>query len=379
MRILHINASYKPAYIYGGPTMSVSMLCEQLVKAGVSANVFTTTANGVNELQVQTEKSVNIDGVEVTYFKRLTKDHTHFSPTLLAKLWKEAKKYDVIHIHAWWNLVSVLSCFIAVMRKVPVVVSARGTLSSYSFSNKNTGIKSLIHTLFGKSLLNRSHLHVTSKREKQAILKVIQPKGISNIPNLVKLQASHTSAEKETGPVLKLLFLSRIENKKGLDILLNALPLVSVPYYLTIAGTGDEAYINDLKKLATDNSITEKINWVGFSDENKFDLLRTHDLFVLPSHDENFGNVVIESLSMGTAVLISKNVGLEDYVSKNNLGWLCETSPASVADAINTIGTQCEEDLKRISREAPTVIYHDFDGNNLIKDYIAMYKEVINR
>jgi len=377
LNILHINASYKPAFIYGGPTMSVSMLCEQLARAGNTVSVFTTTANGENELTVTTGKPINVDGVNVTYFKRVTKDHTHFSPSLLTKLWKEAKNYDLVHIHAWWNLVSVLSTGIALARGVQVVVSARGTLSPYSFSNKNASIKSLIHRLFGKPFLKKCHLHVTSEREKHAILKLVQPKSISILPNLVKLPAYTLSAEKEPEPLLKLIFLSRIEEKKGLDILLNALLLVTVPYYLTIAGNGDEGYINYLKEIAADNHVTDKINWVAFHDENKFDLLHEHDLFILPSHDENFGNVVIESLSVGTAVLISQNVGLADYVIKNNLGWVCDTSAESVGMSINTIGGNHKTDLSRIRKQAPPIIYNDFDPDNLVQKYIAMYNELI--
>ena len=377
MNTLHINASYKPAFIYGGPTMSVSMLCEQLARAGNSVSVFTTTANGESELSVATGNPINVDRVNVTYFKRITKDHTHFSPSLLTKLWKEVKNYDLVHIHAWWNLVSVLSTGIALARRVPVVVSARGTLSPYSFSNKNAGIKSIIHTLLGKPLLKKCHLHVTSEREKQAMVKLIQPKSISVLPNLVKLPAYSLSVEKEPEPLLKLIFLSRIEEKKGLDILLNALLLVNISYSLTIAGNGDEGYINYLKEIAANNHIADKINWVAFRDEDKFDLMREHDLFVLPSHDENFGNVVIESLSVGTAVLISQNVGLADYILKNNMGWICETNAESVGMSINTIGGNHKTDLSRIRKQAPQIIYKDFDPDNLVQAYITMYNDLI--
>ena len=135
--------------------MSVSMLCEQLVKKNIEVMVFTTTANGTDELPVALNNPVDVDGVRVTYFKRLTKDHTHFSPALLSKLWRNVKNYDVVHIHAWWNMVSVLSCFISLMRGVPVIVSPRGTLSPYSFSNKNRFVKNLIHHFLGKPLLNK--------------------------------------------------------------------------------------------------------------------------------------------------------------------------------------------------------------------------------
>lgn len=377
MRILQINASYKPAIIYGGPTMSVSMLSEQLVKAGVDCSVFTTTANGPNELQVAIAKPLNVDGVTVTYFNRITKDHTHFSPSLLLTLWRQVKQYNILHIHAWWNTVSVLSCLIAVMRGVPVIVSPRGTLSTYSFYNKNRWIKSIIHQLLSKPLLNRCYIHVTSKREQEAMGNLVQPKSITIIPNFVKLPAEPVSSSSASADTLRLLFFSRIEEKKGLDIILNALKEVTIPYTLTIAGNGDEAYIDHLKQIAINNNIDSKIHWAGFFNDDKFELLANHDLFILPSHDENFANAVIESLSTGTAVLISDKVGLFDYVQQNQLGWICETNATSISTLINKIGIDRRDELLRIRKNAPAIIYNDFDPPKLIEKYLQLYQQAL--
>lgn len=377
MKVLQVCAAYKPAFIYGGPTMSVSMLSEELAKAGVAVTVFTTTANGTAELPVVPGEMTRVDGVSVIYFKRITKDHSHFSPAFIRALWKQATDFDLVHIHAWWNLVSLFSCMIALMRNVPVLLSPRGTLSPYSFSNRRVGIKWLVHNLPGRRLLTRCHAHATSARESAAIVRLFRPKSIHTIPNFVKLPGGEMPATVNSGTGLKLLFFSRIEEKKGLDILLNALIHVTVPYHLTIAGTGDEKYIDRLKNLILTNNIGQNVTWAGFRKENKFEFIREHNLFVLPSYDENFGNAVIESLSVGTPVLISSDVGLADYVKENNLGWICDTSAASVASSINAIGGEFRHDLDRIRREAPGIIYKDFDNETLVKKYIAMYEVLI--
>ena len=376
MKILQVNASYKPAYIYGGPTMSVSMLCEQLAKAGHQIMVFTTTANGAAELPVLTNKPVNVGGVSVRYFKRITKDHSHFSPQLLKALWKDVINHDVVHIHAWWNLVSVLSCAIALARKVPVVLSPRGTLSAYSLSNKSVGKKEIMQSFGGRKLLQKCYIHVTSGAEEKAIEEILKPKSVTCIPNFIKLAAEIPIAKRETQSYLKLLFFSRIEEKKGLDILLKALPLLTVPYHLTIAGDGDKTYIESLKQLV-DGTTANKISWIGFQDENKFDIFYQHDLMILPSHNENFGNVVIESLSVGTAVLISEGVGLADYIHENNLGWVCRADINEISNFINRIPEKLTE-LESIRQFAPGKILHDFNENNLVKEYIDMYTKIIN-
>jgi len=375
LKILQLSASYKPAYIYGGPTMSVSMLAEQLVIAGEKVTVYTTNANGLSELPVEIATPILVDGVTVTYFKRITKDHTHLSPSLLTHLWRTARDYDVIHIHAWWNLVSVLGCLVALMRKVPVIISPRGTLSNYSFHNKNNSIKSIMHSWLGKPLLKKCCIHTTSNNEHDVMKAMLPDNTVFNIPNFIDLTKNKFSGYQPTGH-LRIIFFSRIEEKKGLDILLDALKSVTIPYKLTIAGDGNSEYVNQLKKLALDNGVAAQIDWIGFQTDNKYQLLYEHDVMILPSYDENFGNVVIESLSVGTPVLISRAVGLADYVSQNHLGWLCETNSASVSAAINNLVSQKAE-INRIKEYAPGKISADFNYANLAKKYIDMYTQVV--
>lgn len=431
MKILHITASYKPAYIYGGPIASVSKLCESISLlsfdsaqdditegAKLELQVLTTTANGKAELGVKVGKPLLVDGVVVNYFKRWTKDHSHFSPGLLWGLRKEIIKSKktkaerlkqnaekkgeispleepprladtlpkegnevIIHIHAWWNLVSVLSCLVAKWYKVPVVLSPRGMLTSYTQGNRNSFSKKILHKIIGKSLLKYVHVHATSEQEKLEVLKLVQAKSISVIPNLVSIPKAQSTKlkAKRTDHVstFKLLFLSRIEEKKGVDLLLEALSTVNFDYHLTIAGTGEENYIKSLKLKAESLKLGECIKWIGqVSNDEKFSMMADHDLLVLPSYNENFANVVIESLSVGTPVLVSKNVGLADYVKANELGWVCSLEPKDIAEKINLA---YNETLKRetIKRNAPILIKNDFDDEVLVERYLELYRDVL--
>jgi len=264
---------------------------------------------------------------------------------------------------------------VALMRKVPVIISPRGTLSNYSFHNKNNNIKSIMHSWLGKPLLKKCCIHTTSNNEHDVMKAMLPDNTIFNIPNFIDLTKDKFSGYQPTGH-LRIIFFSRIEEKKGLDILLDALKSVTIPYKLTIAGDGNSEYVNQLKKLALDNGVATQIDWIGFQTDNKYHLLYEHDVMILPSYDENFGNVVIESLSVGTPVLISRAVGLADYVSQNHLGWLCETNSASVSAAINNLVSQKTE-INRIKEYAPGKISADFNYANLAKKYIDMYTQVV--
>ncbi|MET4083603.1 glycosyltransferase involved in cell wall biosynthesis [Pedobacter sp. UYP30] len=419
MKIIHITASYKPAYIYGGPIMSVAKLCEAIAeqvankeqgiknKEGKETKtneiqVFTTTANGKKELNVPRREPQMVDGVRVTYFKRITKDHTHFSASLLLHLRKVLRQAQhdntkiIVHIHAWWNLVSIFSCFIAKWFKAPVVLSPRGMLTHYTQQNRHSLAKKIIHQTIGKNLLSYCHIHVTSELERVDIQSIIIPKSITVIPNLVELsQGGHppssdvrasfyrnaeTTDEKrktnEEKQVFKLIFLSRIEQKKGLDFLFEGLNALEFNWQLTIAGSGEEDYVESLKAKVKNLKLNSKIIWVGqIKNEDKFSLLAHHDLMILTSYNENFANVVIESLSVGTPVLISNKVGLADYVEQKDFGWI---APLNIDEIKNEI-LKAHQDVKKrnfIRENAPKTIVIDF-SDDLVNRYIKLYQTLI--
>jgi glycosyltransferase involved in cell wall biosynthesis len=421
MKILHITASYKPAYIYGGPVMSVAKLCEEVLKTEVrskksagsspmsqaSVTVYTTLANGKEELPYQNGVVKTVDGVSVHYFKRITKDHSHLSPALLWQLWKTTKKFDIIHIHAWWNLVTMPACLIAVFRGCKVVLTPRGTLSNYSFENHNNKIKALFHQWIGKPLLNKTYFHCTSLKEVIDTQKLLKQKAIFNIPNFVELpfeyrvesnkyqearserqeagsekqvesQTWKTESTKQHDGLLKLVFLSRIEEKKGLELLLDCLAKLDLKWSLSIVGDGELNYVKSLKFKVESLKLENNVKWFGsVYGEEKFNIMANHDFLVLPSFDENFANVVIESLFVGTPVLVTKNVGLSDYVKENNLGYVCERTAASIINML--IDSKKAKDSKLFNRDILNeIILRDFEVEALSRKYLNMYQSVID-
>lgn len=383
MKVIQITAAYKPAYIYGGPTMSVSQLCEALNETKqVDIEVLTTTANGTTELSLTPNSTTIVDGVKVTYHKRLTKDHTHFSPALLfnliklIKLEKEQNEVVIVHINAWWNLVSILSCWVAKWYKIPVVLSPRGMLTIYTQQHNHGFLKSTLHVLLGKRLLQYCHIHATSKKEQQDILAITKPKSITVIPNLVQLPTAQIQKKAIDSANFNLIFLSRIEEKKGLDILFDALAKLTFQWKLTIAGTGANDYIVKLKEKADSLKISKHITWVGhINNEEKFNLLAQHQLLVLTSHNENFANVVIESLYMGTPVLISNEVGLANYVNVKDLGWTTTLSVDEIAAQLSDSYYNFNK-RKQIEANATSNISADFNPTTLANLYLKLYQQI---
>lgn len=376
MKILHIVPSYKPAYIYGGPIESVSKLCEGLAAAGHEVDVFTTTANGKTELDIEAGVPVDVDGVKVTYFKRITKDHTHISPDLWKHLYARVKDYDIVNIQSWWSILVIVAACICHFKKVKVVLSPRGMLSPYIFNSGASGAKSMIHSTIGKWALSKCWLHATAEAEYEECQHVISNWKGFIAPNNVTLP--DYPVLKRENEVFTMIFMSRVHPKKGIEILLNAVSRLPFPFLLKIAGSGEEEYLHGLKDKAAALGIEKSIEWMGWVDrKDKFKALMEADLFTLVSLNENFANVVIESLHMGTPVLISGEVALSAFVRQKDLGWITSLNADEVAESIINARAD-QEKLKRIQENGRHVIAESFAEKVLIGQYVQQYQKIIN-
>jgi glycosyltransferase involved in cell wall biosynthesis len=380
LKLLHIIPTYKPAFIYGGPIFSVSLLCENLAKAGHEVLMLTTTANGPNELDVPTGTVQNVDGVPTIYYRRYTKDHTHLAPALIWHVFKKCKNYDAVHIHSWWNIPVILCVLCCWLRGVKPVLSPRGMLSGFTFEKNNSSAKGLFHRSLGKFLLQKTRLHLTSEAERQEAAHIGTDSFV--LPNFIQTVVTGDGSRPpalKSGSPFTIIFLSRIHPKKNLEGLMGALGMAQFDFTLKIAGMGEAEYIAKLKTLATEKGISEKVEWVGeLFDEDKFDFYKNADLFVLPSFNENFANVVIEVLSTGTPVMVSDEVGLAAYVVDNGLGWTCSTEPSAIAGQLGEI-VQQKEKLAAIRQQAPAIIKRDFSPQNLTGQYVGEYQKLLQR
>ena len=249
-------------------------------------------------------------------------------------------------------------------------------LSEYVMTSRNAFKKRLIHLFIGKYLLRNSKLVSTSNLEKCECESIIPGADVANIFNIIRLP--QLLYERTKNDVFKIGFISRIHDKKGLDLLIKALCKVSFPYRLFVAGEGEKEYLDFLKDLAIDCGNSEQIEWVGWKNgEEKFEFLSQLDLFALTSRNENFALVVAEALSVGTPVLVSGAVGLHDYITENDLGWVCSLEEENIVETLESI-YNAKEKIKTINRRSPKIIRVDFEGSQIANRYTELYRSIIS-
>ncbi|BDM80324.1 glycosyltransferase [Acaryochloris marina] len=125
-----------------------------------------------------------------------------------------------------------------------------------------------------------------------------------------------------------ILFLSRIHPKKGCDLLIKAfsnITEVDPDLHLVMAGPDQVGWQSSLQTLAQHLGIDKRITWTGMlQDDLKWGAFRTAEVFILPSHQENFGIAVAEALACNLPVLISNKVNIWREIVADGAGLIAD-------------------------------------------------------
>ena len=348
MRILHVIPSLDQRD--GGPSMMLPLMARSLAMQGMEVDVAATMTMGDAERQgIKFEEPLRQDGFTVRYFKR----QSHFyKVSLPLRRWLRAHAgdYELIHNHALFSFAPLAGAAAARRARVPYVMRPLGLLNAWGMDNRRRWIKALSFRFLDRPALERSAaIHYTSADEAWEAGRL----GLSSRAAVIPLGIDLAPFKQMPGPERFLarfplaidrqivLFLSRIDPKKGIEVLLAALaqlrPSQSEPL-LVIAGSGPATYIAELKTLITTLGLEKNVIWAGFLDgADKLAALAAADLFVLPSYSENFGIALLEAMAAGLACISSDQVALA--TEAGNEGAVCVTSrePTALSAAISRL------------------------------------------
>lgn len=388
MNILRIEPAYYPAFRYGGPIQSVHLLDKALLKKGVKVDILATNAGQVDG-GVPVNEWTLADGVRTKYCQYYGYEHYTFSPGLFWESLKIAKDYDLIITDAVWNFPALAASLASKLYKKPFIVVPHGVLYKETVEMKSKYKKFLYWTLLAKHYVNSaSGIQFTTRDEQEKVLAYLNINAHSFlVPNGIQ----HSDFEplpppggfSKKYPVLTgksyILFLGRITQKKGLDLLVEAFERLYGDYpnlRLVIVGPDNEGYGAKVKAWLKEKRLLDKTLFTGMLlGEDMLSALVDAEAFVLPSYSENFGMAVVEAMSCGTPVVISDNVGIYREVRANNAGVVVQANPDSVYNGIKHLlddrqfRTQISMTGKKMVRD-----YYDIDivADQMIKEFTAL-------
>jgi glycosyltransferase involved in cell wall biosynthesis len=338
MRILCVTPFYKPAYVYGGPVNSISILCETLVRKGHEITVFTTNANGNSMLPVIPNKLLNVDGVHVIYFNcyRLFPKLYFFAPSMARALRAQIHKFDVVYASTTWTYPMIAVASAASRAAVPYILSPRGDLMDWSME-KGAFKKSLYLNFVERKNIDRSAIiHCTSWAEKEQLEKLnfrpavkLIPNGI-NIDPFLSLPPSGLLRQKLNIPLSASvsLFVGRLQKVKRVEdtVRIFSQVLKSVPSaHLMIVGGDEDGTGRTAKRLANVLGIQSHVHFLGaLQGQHLSQAYADADLLVLLSHKENFSMVVAEAMSAKLPVIVSPQVAISKDVVQAGAGYIVD-------------------------------------------------------
>jgi glycosyltransferase involved in cell wall biosynthesis len=341
MRVLHVIPSVSP--VHGGPSKAIVIMEQALSTAGIAVTTATTDDDGPGRrLAIHARPPRACPPARV--YARKWLDFYKVAPGLVPWLWRHVRDFDVVHIHALFSFTSLAAGLVARGRGVPYVIRPLGTLAAYGMNQRRPRLKRLSLRLLEGPLLRRaSAVHFTSQSEFNEAASLGIPLHSVVVPLAVEEERPGDPHDLiREHPILahrrKVLFLSRLDPKKNVEGLLQAIAALDADQcnaMLLMAGDGDPAHVATLKTLAASLGIAQRVIWLGHVEgERKAAALAAADAFVLPSVSENFGLAAAEAMRAGLPCILGRGVAIAGDVQQAGAGLAVSPDPEILARAM---------------------------------------------
>ncbi|MCF4966588.1 hormogonium polysaccharide biosynthesis glycosyltransferase HpsP [Nostoc sp. CMAA1605] len=390
MKILQIVPSI--SLVYGGPSQMVLGLAPALAKEGVKVTVITTDSNGdtgQKPLDVPLNVPISQDGYEIIYFRCAPFRRYKFSLDLLKWLKNHASEFDIAHIHALFSPVSSAAALVCRQENLPYILRPLGTLDPADLLKKKQLKKLYVEIIEKGNLANAAAIHFTSEQEAKVSARfgvntkdLVIPLGV--IPPQISPENAKTFISGEWGikeNIPWVLFMSRLDPKKGLNLLIPALEKLlelgnNFHFILSGASPQDPDYEQKIKDQIANSPLKSHTTITGFvTGELKTRLLQAADLFVLPSYYENFGIAVAEAMVAGKPVVISDQVHIWEQVRDSESGWVGTTNVESLVELLQT-ALQNPQECQRRGLNARNYALENFSWDAIARQMIQAYNQL---
>lgn len=385
MRVLHVIPSISAAH--GGPSRAMGLIEEALVAEGVEVETVTTDDNGPGRrLDYEpAQRGAGPAGSPRWFFPKESEFYKRSRP-LVRWVTENLPRFDLVHVHALFSHTSVAAARRAWQAEVPYIVRPLGVLNRYGMQRRRAFLKRFSLRFVEAPILKRAAaIHFTDEAERSEAEELGIPFHSEIIPlGIPPAETGSRDRFLEDHPQLAghslVLFLSRIDPKKGLDILFEAVARgEEVKCRLVIAGDGKPDYVEQLKRLAGSLGIAARVTWLGRIDgAEKANAFAAADVYVLPSHSENFGIALAEALSHGLPCISTRGVAISQAIAEAEAGLVVETASTAVADAITALLR--DEPLRRkLGTNARALVASEYSLEAMGKRLVKMYERILAR
>lgn len=344
MKVLHVIPSL--AAKEGGPSVAIHAVARAAAQDGVDVTVLSTTGSD-DEQGAPIGLPFSDSGVTYLQFRR---NITAYKVSWSATQWlhMNVHDFDVVHIHALFSYMSTAAGRVASRQQKPYIIRPLGVLNRWGLEHRRRIAKQLSLRLIELPLIRSSAaLHFTSQAEADEAAQIgptVAQARRAIIPLPIEIpERGHSEVFYQLVPAARgrdvVLFLSRVDPKKGLEVLIEAFARVwkANPHaLLVIAGGGPEEYVASLRARCDAHRLSGHIVWTGhLGPAAKAAAFASAAVFVLPSASENFGVAVAEALAAGVPTIVSEGVAISSEIAASNAGIVVTQDAEQIARAVS--------------------------------------------
>ncbi len=285
---------------------------------------------------------------------------------------------DIVHVNCCWTPDCAMIQRLAQKRGYKVVLTPHGMLEPWIIKRHYWTRKVPALLLYQKAAVRKADcIQSTAESERDNLLKL----GYNTNIKVVRLgiDADGIEMKRSWKKTRQILFLSRVHVKKGINFLIEAAAALRSElqgYKILVAGEGDADYVAEMKRMIADNGLQDIVQLVGgvYGDE-KWRLFQTSDFFVLPTHSENFGLAIAESLASGTPVITTVGTPWNDLNDSNSGAWI-EIGTQPLTETLRKFLALSDEELEAMGRNGRKLIEEKYSANVMAEDMMEVYKDL---
>jgi glycosyltransferase involved in cell wall biosynthesis len=301
-----------------------------------------------------------------------------YSSRLSSWLRKNANSYDAIILNGLWNYSSYGAWRVLRKLEVPYFVFPHGMLDPWIKSAYP--LKAMFKRLYWiffehKVLRDAKAVFFTCEEERKLAAQSFSPYSANEVVvGFGARDAPQNSAEQTAAFFEKagmpegrkiILFLSRIHPKKGVDLLIAAFARLAPEFPdwdVVIAGPDQVGLKEKLQQRCDELGVSSRVFWTGMlTGDAKWGAFRAAEIFVLPSHQENFGVVVAESLAMSKPVVITTKVNIWREIETDGVGVVVDDNVDGVERGVRQMLNMTPEQRQIMGEKGRETFLHRFD------------------
>lgn len=366
MKILAISHEFPP--IGGGGANACYFLTKGFVEKGYEVTLVTANYQGMPESEI-------VNGVRVIRVnsKRAHKEHCSFKEMLsyLLKAYPVANKlqkrenFDVCLV--FFGIPSgPIGYMLKKKYKLPYVIRFGGG-DVPGFQERFTKVYKIIAPAIKLIWKKADALIANSQGLKDMALDFYNKKPFDVIPNGVDTEVFYPSVKEESDE-FKILFVSRLIERKGLQFIIPQLKKIqdSTEKSVKLIVVGDGPYRETLERIAEENHVSDMVEFVGQKGKEEIvPFYQNADLFILPSSKEGMPNVVLEAMACGLPIIMTPCEGSAELICEN--GYKAERK--EFADyIIKLIGDN--EMRKEMSINSNKRVKNFFSWKHIVNEYL---------